>query len=133
MNAVRWIAGSAVVLLVASFGSAADQAKINAAIAKGADYLRKAHAPAQGYTGGTHGTGSAALSGLAMLEGGVGTNDATLQNITQLVRAYALAETKTYHVALMAVYLDRLGDPADVPYIQFLGARLYSGMTNDGG
>ncbi len=132
MTAVRWMAGFTVVLVAALTGSAADQAKINDAISKGAEYLRKAHAPAQGYNGGSHGSGAAALTGMALLEAGTKTNDPTIQNITQLVRAYALGETKTYNIALMIVFLDRLGDPADVPFIQFMGARLYSGLNADG-
>jgi hypothetical protein len=112
---------------------AADTAKVNAAIAKGAEFLKREHAPNPGYRGGQHGQGSAALAGLAMLEAKVKPDDPAVQNVARFVRYGALAETQTYHTALAVLFLDRLGDPADVPLIQFLGVRLYAGMNSTGG
>jgi hypothetical protein len=112
---------------------AADKQRITAAIKKGGEYLKQAHAPKQGYDGGSHHAGTAALAGLGMLEAGIPTNDISVQNVTNYIRSAALSQTETYHTALCILYLDRLGDPADVPVIQMLGVRLYGGMTPNGG
>ena len=111
---------------------AADTRKIDAAIKRGADYLRGSFDPSKKNAGGTHGAGTMALCGLAMLETGVKPDDPSLKYITEVLRAAALAQTETYHVSLCVLYFDRLGDPADVPVIQMLGVRLYAGLGASG-
>ena len=112
---------------------AADQALVTAAIQKGAAKLKSLNVPAAGYNGGMHGIGTAALSGLALLEANVPKEDPSIQQITTFVRFKSLGETQTYNTALAIMYLDRHGDPADVPLIQLLGVRLYSGMNATAG
>jgi hypothetical protein len=112
---------------------AAETARVHAAVAKGAEFLKREHAPKAGYTGGQHGLGSAALSGLAMLEAKVKPDDPSVQNVLRFVRYTAPGENQTYHTALAILFLDRFGDPADEPLIQYLGVRLYAGMSAAGG
>src|SRR5262249_18349417 len=80
-----------------------------------------------------YGVGPVALAGLALLEGGVPVNDQSLKNITEAVRDASFGQTKTYQIALCLMYLDRLGDSADVPIIQMLAVRLLAGQNSNGG
>ena len=73
------------------------------------------------------------LAGLAILEAGTPVNDPAVKAITDLVRDAAYKQTQTYQIALCLMYLDRLGDPADVPLIQVLAVRLLVGQTSNGG
>ena len=56
-----------------------------------------------------------------------------MKAITAAVRDASFTETQTYHIALCLLYLDRLGDAADVPLIQMLGVRLLAGQNAIGG
>src|SRR5262249_13192424 len=80
-----------------------------------------------------YGIGRTCLAGLALLEANVPVNDPAVKTITAQVRNAAYTQNQTYQVALCLMYLDRLGDPADVPLIQALGARLLIGQTANGG
>jgi len=116
---------------------AADKAAIDAAIKKGGEYLQKQYS-GQGNAsrgGGGHeaGSGATSLSGLAMLEAGIPKDDPAVVNVTNAVRNACLAEGGTYHIALAIIYLDRHGDPTDLPVIQMLGVRLNAGLTSSGG
>ena len=112
---------------------AADGTAINEAVRRGAEFLRRVHAPNPTYTGGTHGLGQSALAGIAMLEAGVPPADPSVQQVTLFVRTRALSETQTYDLALALIFLDRLKDPRDEPLIQVLGVRLYHGLNVAGG
>ena len=111
----------------------ANEEAIQNAIKKGVKYLQSMHQPRQGYNGGMYGMGTACLCGLAMLEGGVPEDDPAVVNIARFVRENALAQTRTYEISLAIIFLDRLGNRADVPFIQFLGIRLLGGQTSGGG
>lgn len=102
------------------------------AIKAGAKYLKEIHAPGGGYRGGSHGVGTACLGGLALLEAGESIDSPELVNISNFVRNQALSTTGTYEVALTIMFLDRMGTPADVPLLQFMGIRLLSGQNRDG-
>jgi hypothetical protein len=125
------LAACALAALLAAPARAADQAKISAAISAGADYLKKNHA--QSASGKDHPMGRMCLVGLALIEAGTPRDDPALQKIVQAVRAGALAETQTYNLALAVLLLDALHDSNDEAAIQFLGVRLYAGMTATGG
>lgn len=112
---------------------AADQAKVNEAVKKGADFLKSQFENRQDTADLVHGIGTASLAGLAMLEAGISEKDSVVQNMAQYVRLNAIKERNTYKVSLALVFLDRLGDRNDVPLIQVLGLRLYSGMNANGG
>jgi hypothetical protein len=80
-----------------------------------------------------YGIGPAALAGLALLEAGVPGDDPAVKNITAQVREAAYTQTKTYQISLCLMYLDRYGDPSDVPMIQVLAFRLLVGQSSAGG
>ncbi len=77
----------------------------------------------------SHALGATCLSGLALLEAGTPPDDPAVQSITQLVRTVSYAQTQTYQISLCLMYLDRLGDPADLPRIQILAVRLLAGQN----
>lgn len=125
-------------LMVSAPGaSGATQKEIDRSIKAGADALKaryaRAGAPAAPIGPDMGGIGSTCLAGLAILEAGTPVNDPALKNITDLVRNASYTQNKTYQIALCLMYLDRLGDPADVPLIQMLAVRLLVGQTSNGG
>jgi hypothetical protein len=131
-------AGPAVVFVFACMAgaSAANPKQINDSIVKGAAFLKAQYAKGglnPNDQAGNYGIGPACLAGLALLESGTPVDDAAVKNITALVRKQAYEESQTYQTALCLMYLDRLGDPADVPAIQMLAVRLLSGQTAGGG
>ncbi len=117
--------------------SAANPKDIDAAVKRGADALKARYTP--GGNGGPvvampgHGIGPTALAGLALLEAGVPVNDPALKTVIALIRDGAYTQHRTYQVSLCLMFLDRLGEPADVPLIQMLAVRLLAGQTRDGG
>lgn len=134
MSSTRgWVALAAVVL----FGSpapAADGDKITAAIRKGADYLKKNAMPKAGAVDlDGYFPAETAVLGWALLEAGEKPDDPVLQGVAKYVRENALVAKKTYVIVTAIVFLDRLGDPRDVPLIQVLGVRLYAGLNVAGG
>jgi hypothetical protein len=122
----------ALVLLAAGVAAAADKAKVDEAVRRGAEYLAKTGGRGGGQ-GGDYGTGPLALAGLAMLEAGRPPADPVLVDIAQNVRQASLKEVKTYQIALGILFLDRYGNPGDVPLIQVLGCRLLAGQNANGG
>ncbi len=106
---------------------------IPVATKKGADFLIKAYRPRADYTGGSNGMGTACLGGLALLDSGVDEKNLSVQNIIRFVRRGSQNEKSTYNLALSIMFLDRLGDPGDVPLIQFLAIRLMTGQCEGGG
>jgi hypothetical protein len=129
-------AGPALVLALSVGGltSAATPKEIDAAIKKGADYLRKEYREPRGNNpGGETGIGETALAGWAMLEAGVPGDDPAVKAVTAAVREAAYTQSRTYHIVLCMIYLDRYGEPADVPLIQVLAVRLLTGQTAQGG
>ncbi|CAN5307064.1 hypothetical protein BH11PLA2_BH11PLA2_30770 [soil metagenome] len=113
-----------------SNGRAADNdEKVNAAILKGANYLQGADYK----NGNSHGIGTVALAGLALMEAEMKPNSPFIQSMAQKVREEAVGETGTYPVALAIIFLDRLGEARDIGLIQILGARLMTSQTAIGG
>jgi hypothetical protein len=139
MSASVRVAGSLVVFLLAcaSVGSAATPKEIQAAINKGTAALKAMYKGGGNVGGGggagSHGIGPTCLAGLALLEAGTPVNDPAVKTITQLVREASFGQTQTYQTSLCLMYLDRLGDPADVPLIQMLAVRLLAGQNTNGG
>jgi hypothetical protein len=110
---------------------AAERKDIDAAVRKGADYLKQRFRG--GGPGGAHGVGPAALAGLALLENGVPADDPAVKAITAAVRDATYSQVSTYQISLCLLYLDRLGDRADGPLIQMLAVRLLAGQNARGG
>ena len=103
------------------------------AIDQGVQYLKEVHKEKkENDGGGNHRVGSAALCGLALLESGVPAADPVIANITTYIRENAIRQSKVYDVSLVIMFLDRLGDTADKPAIQFLAIRLMSAQSREG-
>jgi hypothetical protein len=77
--------------------------------------------------------GMTALAGLTLLECGVACNDPAVRRAAVALRHKCPQLEHTYSLALALLFLDRLGDPADVPRIQWLAGRLLAGQNNTGG
>jgi hypothetical protein len=77
--------------------------------------------------------GATALAGLTLLECDVPANDPAVQRAAQVVREASLSQIQTYSLALSIMFLDRLGEEADVPLIQSMTVRLLGGQKAAGG
>ncbi|HEV3386276.1 MAG TPA: hypothetical protein VG097_15755, partial [Gemmata sp.] len=135
MIALRFF--SCPILLLVGLGvcSAATPKEIDNAIQLGTSYLKDQYknATPKQLVNAPNGIGAAALAGLALLECGTPQNDPGIRTITSVVRDASFTATQTYHIALSILYLDKLGDPTDVPLIQMLGVRLLAGQDTNGG
>lgn len=77
--------------------------------------------------------GATALAGLTMLECDVSHDDPAVQKAATMVRRNVVGLNFTYTIALSLMFLDKLGDPQDIPLIESLGLRLLEGQHADGG
>jgi hypothetical protein len=105
---------------------------VDQAIAGGVAYLRSLQQPGTGAWPHTR-MGATALAGLTLLECGAARDDRAVQNAARYVRSEAILCTYTYSISLAIMFLDRLGDPADVPVIESLTVRLLAGQNDEGG
>src|SRR5262249_9228029 len=60
------------------------------------------------------------LAGLTLLECGVSDDDSSVKTAANFVRANSINATKTYDISLSIMFLDRLADTSDVPFIESL-------------
>lgn len=127
-----WTLASVVLVAGASVRAATPQ-QIDAAIKAGTEWLKRNGASGVDANLHSYGIGPTCLAGLALLEAGVPVNDPAIKAITATVRDASYKQDRTYQVSLCLMYLDRLGDPADVPLIQMLAVRLLVGQTAMGG
>jgi hypothetical protein len=127
-----YLLAAATVFVGVSRTPAADRKSIDEAIKKGGEFLRTTYDP-KANNRGTYGIGGMVLSGIAMLEAGIKPDDPSVKYVATNVRTAALGQTETYQMSLCILFLDRLGDPGDVPLIQMLGVRLYAGLNANGG
>jgi hypothetical protein len=113
--------------------SAVDQEDINRAVERGIEALRRSQiAPMDHWQHNTQ-VGATALMGLTLLECGISPDDKDVQRAVQAVRKEAPTMTYTYAISLSILFLDRLGDPDDVPLIESLTVRLMAGQDAMGG
>lgn len=126
-----YLLGMAGIICSSSSIPAITPREVDAAIQKGVHFLKQD--VGRGGRGGDRELGETALAGLALLECGVPRDDPALKGVTARIREAAFTETRTYHLALYILYLDCLGDPADVPIIQMLAIRLLAGQNSQGG
>jgi hypothetical protein len=77
--------------------------------------------------------GATALAGLTLLECDVPANDPSIQRAAQVVREASMTQVQTYSLSLSIMFLDRLGEEADVPLIQSMTVRLLGGQKAAGG
>ncbi len=117
--------------LAALLAPAARADDVRRAIDRGVEHLRKAQND-NGlwvYGGvGNYDLGSTSLAALTLLECGVPADDAAVQKAARLVREGSIGLTNTYSLALAIMFLDRLGDAADVPLIESMTVRLMAGQ-----
>jgi hypothetical protein len=114
-----------------------EQDKVDKAIERGVEYLRKQQQPNGSWGPAINGkaSGVAALAALSLLECGVKPDDPQVQKTAELVRTNVKGGdlTQTYDLALCILFLDRLGDDKDKPYIQTMALRLIAGQMPSGG
>jgi hypothetical protein len=115
--------------------TAATPKEIDNAIQLGVGYLKDQYknATPKQVLAAPNGIGAAALAGLALLECSTPQSDPGIRTLTAVIRDASFTTTQTYHIALCILYLDKLGDPSDVPLIQMLGVRLLAGQDANGG
>ena len=132
-----WLLTIGGALLGCAPGRAAEDAKVDPAIKKGAEFLESQFSKGLNATADTHKFGGTALAGMALLEAGSKIDSPGLAAIVKAMRAEALAQTETYPVALSILFFDKLaektGDKSDEGILQYLGVRLYAGMNAGGG
>jgi hypothetical protein len=134
MRHALWV-GTLAAVVIPSSARAADGAAIDTAIARGVKALQRLqqrdgtwnYPPAEATVGST------ALASATLLECGVDKADPGLVKATKFIRDQVPTLKHTYSVALSLIFLDRLGDPADVPLIESLTARLVAGQDPGSG
>jgi hypothetical protein len=100
--------------------------RINRAIDRGVEYLRKhhnGHDQYRNYLG---------LLGLTLLECGVPGSDPAVRQIAGWLRTRENDLANTYELALAILFFDRLEDPRDKPLIRTFGQRLLNGQLDCG-
>jgi hypothetical protein len=120
-------------LSLAPAAGAVDDDKIRQAIDGGVAYLKKQQQANGGWQYLTSSPGATALAGLTLLECDVDSQDAAVQKAAKALRPESIGLTKTYHLSLGVLFLDRLGDAADDVLIQSMTVRLLAGQNADGG
>jgi hypothetical protein len=131
----KWLALGLLATMTWAIGStpaqAVDKAAIDQAVEKGVQALRTLQRP--------DGTwpyseiGATALAGLALLECGVKEDDKAVQHAANAVRKASPKLTQTYSITLSILFLDRLGDPDDVPLLEALIVRVLAGQDPGSG
>lgn len=127
MTLSRLIALLAIVVAGIGRCSAAGlQERIDRAVERGVQALKRSQHANGNWD--SHGSGSTALAALALLESGVKPDDPAIVKAADAIREDASASDRVYRLSLAIMFLDRLGDPADVPLIQALAVRLMEGQ-----
>jgi hypothetical protein len=120
-------------LLVVPIAPAADEEAIQAAIHRGVAALKKKQEADGTWSFPQHATGATALAGLTLLECDVPATDPAVLLAIKALRPATPELTDTYSLSLAILFLDRLGDPGDVPLIQAMAVRLVAGQDSAGG
>jgi hypothetical protein len=138
--------GAAAVLVLGPWASGQDQkprdkatrpedkaftGQVDQAVARAAKYLRGLQKP-DGSWPHYQPTGATAMAGLALLEAGVPAADEAIRKAAAVVRERSCKETFNYSVSAAVMFLDRLGDPQDVPLIQALAVRVLAAQARQG-
>src|SRR5262245_44667494 len=102
--------------------------QVDRAVGKAVKYLLKL----QKADGSWDSLGSTALAGLTLLEAGVPPDDEAIRKAATFVRKRSIQDGYQYAIALTIMFLDRLGDPQDEPFIETLAVRLLGGQIRHG-
>src|SRR5439155_8211833 len=94
----------------------------------GVAFLKDRQAP-DGSWAGYHSLGMTSLCAWTLLEAGVPKTDPKMEKAIAFVRDGCLKLDYTYAIATTIFFLDRLGDPADVPLIEALSAQLLASVS----
>ncbi len=127
---IATLAGIAFAIVTPSL-RAVDREAIERAIERGVKALRGLQA--EDGTWPHQQIGATALAGLTLLECGVKSDDKAVVRAADTVRAVSVNLTHNYSICLSILFLDRLGDPEDIPLIESLTVRLLAGQTSTGG
>jgi hypothetical protein len=123
-----------VLLFPAAPASAGDREPIERGVDQGIHRLKELQAADGSWP--THAVGATALVGLTLLECDLPPTDPAIQAAANYLRN-AWTDINdlhtTYALSLTILFLDRLGEAADVPIIQTLGVRLLGGQNGGGG
>jgi hypothetical protein len=111
--------------------AAAPADAIKPAIERGVKALRAMQPAVFGLK--THQHGTLALWGLTLLECDVPADDPAIKKAAAELRSASIELTHTYTMALVIMFLDRLGDPTDAYLIQALAVRLLAGQRYSDG
>jgi hypothetical protein len=144
----RGLAFISYIAWVAPHVLAADQPPIAHAVERGVNYLKSQQDKSSGVwhfvdpkIDGRSGmnqvpestSGATALAGLTLLECGLPVTDPAIRKARDSVRRASVTLSRTYPISLAILFLDRLGDPSDVPLIESLAKRLLAGQNAQGG
>ncbi len=110
-----------------------ERAAIDRAIERGVGFLRTLQRPDGTWSFPQQVMGATALAGLTLLECGAEANDKSVAAAADHVRTASISCTQTYSLALGILFLDRLGDPGDVPLIESMTVKLLAGQIPNGG
>jgi len=122
---------AALTLLAADVRADDQQDAINKSIDHGVAALRRMQNPDGSFT--NLEVGATALGGLTLLECGAAADDKAVLRAADVVRQASPGMTETYSLSLGILFLDRLGDAADVPLIESMTVRLLAGQNAAGG
>jgi hypothetical protein len=138
MSALRLSFAFAVVALGVAMASGQEEdfeKRVNRAIEQGVHLLKQQQSK-EGSWETTQRVGLTSLCAWTLLEGGVPKTDPAVEKAAAFVRRYCLDPGESYAnyaVSTSLFFLDKLGDPKDVPLIEALSAQLIAGQNRHGG
>jgi hypothetical protein len=109
---------------------AVEKEAIDVAVARGVAFVRQDQQP--NGTWGTVQIGITSLNALTLLECGIPPDEQGIQKAAAAIRKASVGTIETYSLALNILFLDRLGEPSDVPLIESMVVRLLAGQHADG-
>ena len=126
---------SLAVLFYSCAATAADKTDVDQAVAAGVSALRRLQAAdgSWAYATSDSTAGSTSLAALTLLMCGADKDDRAVTAAAGYVRGRAVSLGYTYSIALTILFLDRLGNPDDVPLLESLAARLVAGQNTSAG
>jgi hypothetical protein len=108
--------------------------EIQDAIDRGVAYLKKAQkTEGSGNWQHSHYRGATPLAAWALVECGVSPNDPLIQKAADNTRQMAVSSDWTYDLTMAIMFLDRLGDPEDLPIIEGLALRILASQSATNG